>query len=141
MSCVRDEECACAGWAIGLVAEKPLVCLDRPVRILVGVAAVAGIWNAEFLSEFRIWNAETVIMAWVTLHVGRDRHVAGYALIAGAVGAVMAMCGGFNDGCGREVATSACVAVHAELVAHGNELIGVWVMTIRTTNSCVLHTT
>ena len=103
------------------------------------MATVAGIRNADFLGELGVWDAETVIVPGVALHVGGDGHVAGNALVSSAFRAVVAVGSGIDDGGGGEIRAAAGVAVHAELVPGGDELVIVRVMAIGTTDAGVVH--
>lgn len=78
-----------------------------------------------------------MIVPRVPLHVGRLRHVAVHALIAGGVGLVKAVGLGHDDGRFRVAAGR--VATHAQLIARQQCFHAVHVMTILTTHTRAVH--
>ena len=103
------------------------------------MASVAGVRDIEFLGELGIGNGEAVVVSRVALHVDGDRHVAGDALIAGAISAVVTVCGGVDDRSGGEIRAATDMAIHAYLVAGRDEFVGVRVVAIGAADTGVVH--
>lgn len=103
------------------------------------MAALAGVRRTGFLGEARVRNAEAVVVPRVDLHVVGDGHVAGRALVARTVGAVMAVGNGVDDGSCWKIAARGGVAVHAELVAGDEALAGVRVVAIDAADAGGVH--
>ena len=63
------------------------------------MAPIARVRDPEFFREQGIGFEETVIVAWVALHVRGGRHVARHALIARDARGVVGMRDRIDDGC------------------------------------------
>ena len=85
------------------------------------MAAVAGIRDAEFLGEQRIRDREPVVASRIAGHVGRVRHVALDAAVAGAVKLVVAVRRGIGD-LNRPALAGRRVARQAERVVLDRQL-------------------
>ena len=137
-ACFGDQIGPHTSFAILQLGSPPLVRgLNGPFGRFVGVALVAGVWDAVLLGQPGIGNGETMIMTRMTLHVHRLRHVAVDALVSGAFRAVKTMCLRRDDRRIRE--STLCVAAHAELVARQEGFHAVHVMAVHAAHARVMH--
>ena len=79
----RDHLGAAAARAVHFRAVPLLDPCNGPVRVLVLMAAVAGVGHAVLFGQKRIRDGEAVVVPPVALHVSGLRHVAVHALTAG----------------------------------------------------------
>jgi len=101
-------------WTVHVRA-IPVVCVfHRPIRRFVGVAAIAGVRDVQFLGQQRIGNGETMIVARVPLHVHRHRQVAADTFAALARELVVTVAGSVYH---RRFRIPAVVAFQAQIVA------------------------
>ena len=89
-----------------------LQCIERPLRIFILVALVAGIGNAQCKCQAGFGDAKAVIVPVVNHHVGFDRHMAIDAGGARSAGFVVVMCRLVEHGTDMALGTQGVVICH-----------------------------